>query len=61
MAAGSLKSLCAGSQRSRFIAAARKAGCSEDEAVFDENLKKIARHKPLAAPSPKSPAKPRSK
>jgi hypothetical protein len=36
------------SQRSRFIAAAREAGCSEDEAVFDENLKKIARHKPIA-------------
>jgi hypothetical protein len=32
-----------------FIEAARKAGCSEDEAVFDENLKKIARHKPPAA------------
>ncbi len=34
------------SQSKAFIEAARKAGCSEDEAVFDENLKKIARHKP---------------
>jgi hypothetical protein len=33
-------------QSQRFIKAAREAGCSEDEAVFDENLKKIARHKP---------------
>jgi len=38
-------------QSERFIEAARKAGCSEDEAVFDENLKKIARHRP----PPKSP------
>jgi hypothetical protein len=47
-----------------FIEAARKAGCSEDEAVFDENLKKIARHKPPTMPaahSPASPRKPRSK
>jgi hypothetical protein len=49
------------SQSEKFIKAAREAGCSEDEAVFDENLKKIARHKPLAAPAPKPPAKPRSK
>jgi hypothetical protein len=39
-------------QSERFIEAARKAGCSEDEAVFDENLKKIARHKPPAASAP---------
>jgi hypothetical protein len=37
------------SQRRRFIEAARAAGCSEEESVFDENLKKIARHKPPAA------------
>jgi len=32
----------------RFIEAAREAGASEDEAVFDENLKQIARttHRP---------------
>lgn len=45
------------SQRSRFIAAAREAGCSEDEAVFDENLKKIARHKPPGAPIESKKAK----
>jgi hypothetical protein len=41
-------------QQARFIEAAREAGCSEDEAVFDENLKRIARHKPPlgAVPEP---------
>ncbi len=29
-------------QSQRFIKAAREAGCSEDEAVFDENLKRVA-------------------
>jgi hypothetical protein len=48
-------------QSERFIAAARKAGCSEEEAVFDENLKKIARHKPVAASAPKPTRQPRSK
>lgn len=33
-------------QRSRFIDAAREAGCSEDEAVFDANLKRIGEVKP---------------
>jgi hypothetical protein len=44
-------------QSKRFIEAARNAGCSEEEAVFDENLKKIARHKPPPglAPEPKKP------
>jgi hypothetical protein len=46
-------------QSQRFIKAAREAGCSEDEAVFDENLKKIARHKPPTAPPMRSPAPPR--
>ena len=32
-------------QSQRFIEAAREAGCSEDEAVFDENLKRIAKAK----------------
>jgi hypothetical protein len=41
-------------QRAAFIEAARKAGCSEDEAVFDENLKKIARHKPPPHSPPES-------
>jgi hypothetical protein len=41
-------------QSQRFIKAAREAGCSEDEAVFDETLKKIARHKPASSPAPGS-------
>jgi hypothetical protein len=48
-------------QSQRFIKAARKAGCSEDEAVFDENLKRIARHKPPTAPAPTPSRKPRLK
>jgi hypothetical protein len=32
-------------QRQRFIDAAREAGASEDEAVFDETLKRLAQHK----------------
>ena len=33
-------------QRSRFIDAAREAGCSEDEAEIRENMKRIATAKP---------------
>lgn len=33
-------------QRQRFIDAAREAGASEDEAVFRENLKRLAKAKP---------------
>jgi hypothetical protein len=33
-------------QRERFIEAARKAGASEDEAEFDEALKRVATKKP---------------
>jgi hypothetical protein len=44
-------------QSQRFIEAAREAGCSEDESVFDENLKKIARHKPPGAPIESKKAK----
>ena len=33
-------------QRQRFIEAAREVGASEDEAVFRENLKRLAQHKP---------------
>jgi hypothetical protein len=36
------------SQRQRFIDAAREAGASEDEAVFHENLKRLAKAKPRA-------------
>jgi hypothetical protein len=32
-------------QSIRFLQAAREAGCSEDEAVFDKNLKQIAKAK----------------
>jgi hypothetical protein len=40
-------------QRQRFIDAAREAGANEDEAVFDETLKRIAK----AAPKGKPPDK----
>jgi hypothetical protein len=33
-------------QSKAFIEAARKIGCDEDPAHFDEILKKVARHKP---------------
>jgi hypothetical protein len=33
-------------QAKRFIEAAREAGASEDEAVFDENLRRVAKTKP---------------
>lgn len=36
-------------QKRRFIEAARKAGASEDEAVFDSALKRIAKAKPPSA------------
>ena len=35
-------------QQKRFIEAARKAGASEDEAVFGENLKRVATAHPKA-------------
>ena len=34
------------SQSARFIETARKLGCDEDEAAFDDKLKGIARQKP---------------
>jgi hypothetical protein len=37
----SAKPTAAKEQAKRFIEAAREAECSEDEAVFDENLKRI--------------------
>ena len=43
------------SQRTRFIKAAREAECSENEAEFDRNLKRIA--KPKASGSKKAPKK----
>jgi hypothetical protein len=36
-------------QSKAFIEAARKFGCDEDPAHFDEILKKFARHKPLSS------------
>ena len=45
------------SQSERFIEAARKIGCDEDPAHFDEILKKVARHMlpPAAPPEPRKP------
>jgi hypothetical protein len=39
-------------QSQRFIEAAREAGASEDEAVFDENLKRVAKPKPTPGVKP---------
>jgi hypothetical protein len=36
-------------QHSRFVEAARAAGCDEDEATFDEKLDKLAWPKPKKA------------
>lgn len=44
-------------QSSRFVAAAREAGCSEDEAEIRENLRRIASPKPVTAHRD-TPAKP---
>ena len=33
-------------QYKRFVETARELGCDEDEAAFDENLKRIATAKP---------------
>ena len=45
-------------QSARFIEAAREAGCSEDEAVFDTALKKIAQHKPDSEPKQEKTKRP---
>jgi hypothetical protein len=44
-------------QSKDFIEAARKLGCDDDPAHFDEILKKVARHKlpPVAPPEPRKP------
>jgi hypothetical protein len=39
-------------QFKRFVEAARKLGCDEDPAHFDEILKKVARHKPVNHSAP---------
>jgi hypothetical protein len=40
-------------QRQRFIETARELGCDEDEAAFEEKLKRIATAKPKSLPKPK--------
>lgn len=45
------------SQGRKFIDTARELGCDEDEAAFDDKLKRIARHKP----PPDEPKKPATK
>lgn len=40
-------------QQRRFVETARELGCDEDEAAFDEKLKKVAGHKPPKAESKK--------
>jgi len=40
-------------QHERFIETARELGCDEDEAAFDEKLRRIATAKPKPKPKPK--------
>ena len=47
-------------QSDRFIEAARAAGASEDEAVFDANLKKIVKAKTAVFPDSGKKAKSKS-
>jgi hypothetical protein len=44
--ASSPKSVANQKQSKAFIEAARKLGCDDNPAHFDEILKKVARHKP---------------
>ncbi len=44
-------------QIKRFIETARDLGCDEDEAAFDEKLKRIATAKPKAKPKSGAKAK----
>jgi hypothetical protein len=44
-------------QHQRFIETARELGCDEDEAAFDEKLKRIATAKPKPKPKQKSSTK----
>jgi hypothetical protein len=39
-------------QRRRFIETARELGCDEDEAAFDEKLKRIVNATPAKKPPP---------
>jgi hypothetical protein len=49
-------------QHRRFVETARELGCDEDEAAFEEKLRRIATAKPMLK-SPKKPTKvePKSK
>lgn len=49
------------SQLESFIKAARELGCDEDEAHFEEKLKKVARHKPPDGVTTQNPKKPKMK
>lgn len=40
-------------QHERFIETARKLGCDEDEAAFDEKLKRIVTPKPQKQKAPR--------
>jgi len=42
-------------QSRRFIDKARELGCDEDEAAFDERLRKIAKAQPTVEPSKQRP------
>jgi hypothetical protein len=46
-------------QSERFVKAARELGCDEDEAHFEEALRKIGRRRPPAEP-PHAPEKPKT-
>jgi hypothetical protein len=46
-------------QSKRFIETSRRLECDEDEAAFDEKLKRIARAKPNPKPSAQAPKKER--
>jgi hypothetical protein len=48
------------SQRQRFIETARELGCDEDEAAFEEKLKRIATAKPKPKSKPQKTRKVRS-
>jgi hypothetical protein len=48
-------------QSKRFIETARELGCDEDEAAFDEKLKRIARARPKPLASTPKQKPPRSR
>ena len=37
-------------QLEKFKTAARRVGCDDDEARFDERMKKLVKHKPVEKP-----------